>query len=314
MMKLRDCGVAFQREGHTYTAPDGLPLRGITPIVGWIYPKTYEGIPSAVLDAAAAYGTMVHGAIERYDATGIFDEGEWYVRRYEQYRKAEGLKTIANEYIVTDGAALASAIDLVMEDAEGGIILADIKTTSALHVDNCRLQLSIYAALFERCNPGMEVKGLAVAWIPKQQYGAGRWQVVERIGADVCEGIMADFLRGGDPEPWRAVLGVHTGGEVAVKDATGVAQIREMERAIYDVEQSLKVMKEQSDMMRAKLLEVMVATGGKDYDGELVRVTRRAGGVREDFDKKRFQQEHPDLYAQYVKQVTTKETIQIKIK
>ena len=41
-----------------------------------------------------------------------------------------------------------------MTDEDGGIVLADIKTTYDKHYEKVALQLSIYKRFFERQNPG----------------------------------------------------------------------------------------------------------------------------------------------------------------
>ena len=59
--------VVFDNEHHTYTL-DGHSLSGVTPIIAWLLPDTYKGIPQSVLEMAAAHGSMVHSKVELYDS------------------------------------------------------------------------------------------------------------------------------------------------------------------------------------------------------------------------------------------------------
>jgi hypothetical protein len=66
--------------------------------------------------------------------------------------------------LVTDGEHYASKIDAVYQ-GEKGVILNDRKTTYHLDKEYVSWQLSIYAWMFERMNPGVEVEGLTATWM-----------------------------------------------------------------------------------------------------------------------------------------------------
>ena len=305
---LNDCGVRFDKTAHTYTDRNGKTLQGITPIVSWIYPKTYDGIPYEVLAKAAEYGRALHSQIEIYDLFGLV--GGEAVHQYAAIKDDHGLRTIRNEYLVTDYGEYASSIDVVMTDKDDRIVLADIKTTSQLHIENVRLQLSIYAHLFELVNPSVKVSRLGAIWLPKPQYGLPRWQEVERIDSDIIADLMTAYHDGEDAAPWREKIG---GAIVKAKDNTIVA-LAQMENEIVRIEQEAKRLKDESDKLRAGILQIMADTGGMEYDGDLIKVTRKAAYTREDFDKSRFAKEHPELYNQYKKTTKVKESLTIKIK
>lgn len=308
-IELNDCGVRFDKEAHTYTNQGGVMLQGITPIVSWIYPRTYEGIPDEVLAKAAEYGTAIHSQVELYDKLGLISEGD-AVKAYIAMKEANNLTSIDNEYLVTDYADFASSIDVVMTDKDGKIVLADIKTTSQLHTENVRLQLSIYAYLFEIVNPDYKVGRLGAIWLPKPQYGTPRWQEVVRIDGDIIDELMMAYYRGEDAAPWREKIG----GAIIKANANSIVTLAQMEKEIVRIEQEAKRLKDESDKLRAGILQIMSDTGGMEYDGELVKVTRKAAYTREDFDKKRFESEHPELYGQYLKTTNVKESLTIKIK
>lgn len=307
MITLNESRVRFDELTHTYEL-DGRMLSGITPVVGWLYPETYKDIPEAVLAKAAEYGTMVHKQIELADTLGV--DTDENAQAYKTMRTAHGCNIIRNEYLVTDGEKYASSIDLVMTDATG-IVLGDIKTTSQLHRDNVRVQLSLYAYLFELMNPTEKVTKLVAVWLPKPQYGRPEWVELDRIPVDWCEGVLNAYAEGAGPAPWREEIGI----PMPVKtDDTLPVDIREVEKEIANIEEQAKQLKAKSDELRAGLLRVFEENNVKKYDGEYLTITRKEASTREDFDKKAFQQAHPDMYAKFVKKTNVKSSLLIKVK
>lgn len=308
MITLNESRVHFDELTHTYEL-DGAMLSGITPVVGWLFPDTYKDIPGAVLAKAAEYGTMIHRYIEIFDQIGMVGDAE-VVNAYDTMRHEHGCHTIRNEYLVTDGEKYASSIDLVMADG-AGVVLGDIKTTSQLHRDNVRVQLSLYAYLFELMNPTAKVTKLVAVWLPKPQYGRPEWVELDRIPSDWCAGVLNAYAEGADPTPWREGVGM----PMPVKaDNTLPVDIREVEKEIASIEEQAKQLKAKSEELRAGLLRVFEENNVKKYDGEYLTITRKEASTREDFDKKAFQQAHPDLYAQFVKKTNIKPSLLIKVK
>lgn len=157
MIILPQSGVSLDRERHTYSY-HGIELSGITGLIRErLFGDEYKNVPASVLAAAAREGSAFHEAIEAFDrdgATPTFEAmGEHPLLRgvfeYEALKNKEGFATIANEYIVTDYRYWASPIDVVFT-SEGGIVLADVKTTYMLNPEYVSWQLSVYAYLFER--------------------------------------------------------------------------------------------------------------------------------------------------------------------
>ena len=105
--------VLFNEDGHTYHL-EGHQLQGVTPIIAWLFPETYSGIPQSVLDAAAEHGGMIHKKIELADRLGIVDCDA--VRDYMKLREQKGVKTLVNEYLVSHERRIASSIDVVMDN------------------------------------------------------------------------------------------------------------------------------------------------------------------------------------------------------
>lgn len=184
-MELAKCDVVFDSEAHSYTLW-GNKLSGVTTMLGrMLFPDKHSGIDPEVLQKAADRGHAVHAAIEIGDTLGIASDMDEY-RDYVRLRDEAGLKPIANEYLISDYASIASSIDVVYE----GNILADIKTTSKIETEYVSWQLSIYAYLFEKMNEGQKVDSLLVIWLPKPSYGKAKIKTVKRKSDEAVETLI----------------------------------------------------------------------------------------------------------------------------
>lgn len=193
MITLVKSGVVFDAEPHTYNL-DGLSLHGITGMLSrQLFPNKYDGIPEYILKKAAEKGSQVHESIELYDSGFEPAEETLELKNYKRIKGEYGLKTLANEYLVSDNSFFASAIDLVFTDKEENIIFADIKTTRKLDKEYVRWQLSIYAYLFELQNPELKVGKLYALWLRGENF---EFTEVERIGADIVKSLMNCEIEG----------------------------------------------------------------------------------------------------------------------
>lgn len=184
--QLAKSNVVFDELSHTYDYM-GQRLSGITSLLHrTLFADKYKGISSATLAKAAAYGHNIHEQIELVDTLGV-ESDHPSVKDYCRIKEQNGLKTLANEYLVSDNIAYASSIDIVFDD----LSLADIKTTSKLDYEYLSWQLSIYAYLFEMQNPGLKVPRLFAIWLPKPQYGKSMIAEIARKSRDAINVILA---------------------------------------------------------------------------------------------------------------------------
>ena len=306
---LRESPVTFDRQRHEYVL-DGNLLSGITPIIAWMFPDTYRGIPQSVLDNAKEYGTMIHAKIEMADQMGIVDNDS--VRDYMALKETKGLKTLCNEYLVSDERYVASSIDVVFDDDS----LGDIKTTSKVHVPNVTLQLSFYAWLYEMQNPGRQVNKLYCIWLPKPQYGQSYMMELNRVPADVCSQIVEWYIKGGDPSmcvKWLQDCGLTW--DEGRKRVEG-----EVPDGLQELIDELIIVKGQLDKFQARekeikglLLETMQERAEDKWASDLIQVSRVAGSERVTVDAKELQKKFPDAFESCKKVVKTAESIRYKV-
>lgn len=313
---LKGSSVIFNETEHTYTL-NGKKLSGVTAIVKWLFPDTYTDIPESVLMKAAAHGSLIHSKCELYDTCSLGDDLS-EVQEYIRLKNENSLTTEANEYLVDDGKDIASSIDVVFSKGEDGCYpLADIKTTSKIHVDNVTLQLSIYAYLFELCNKGKKAGKLYVIWLPKEKYGKAELMELKRVPTAACKKIIKAYLAKEDSIPYRVkYFGVekkteNTGIE-PIEEALPVS-LKDAENEIIKLETAIKELEAKQKEMKAGLLSLMVEHNVKKWSSERLTITRKLDGTRESLDTAKLKKEYPDVYAECVKVSPTKGSITIKV-
>ena len=306
--------VVFNEEHHTYTL-NGHELSGVTPIIAWLFPDTYKGIPQSVLAQAAAHGTEVHKACEVYDSLRFMpedDELKNIVLQYEELCK-ELPMVACSEYLVSDEYRIASCIDKVFENDA----LADIKTTSKVHGLLVQLQLSIYAWLYERQNPERKVPALYLIWLPKPQYGVPTVKQLERIPASVCEYIVEVWAADGDRLSAMAAL---TGCGVALEADNAPRKAGEIPESVQALVDELMVVKKQLDYyaerekeIKNDLLVTMSNLNEDKWANDLIQITKRAAYLRESIDTKALKADNPEIYAKYKKETKVSESLSYKV-
>lgn len=306
--------VRFDALAHTYEL-NGHKLMGVTPIVNWVFNKTYDGISAETLARAAERGSGVHRACQLFDDCGLMDEE--YTREVEAYRNictGAGLTPLLSEYLVSNEQDLASSIDKVFRPVDGCYPLADLKATSAYHAENVTLQLSLYAWLFELQNPERKAGRLYCIWLPREKYDKPTLYEVQRIPSEVCECLVSDYAVEQNQEYWASRVLEYCPKLPTAIDGQLPANLVQAEREIARLELDIKAMTERSKELRAGLLELMQANGVKKWEGELITFTRKDGSVRTTLDTAKVKSQYPDVYAACCKESKTSESLMIKIK
>lgn len=314
MAKLNESPVIFDNDAHTYTL-NGVHLSGVTAIIKWLFPETYQDIPQSVLERAAEHGSLIHKKIEMFDKCGLGTETR-EVAEYARLKNEHGLTTVANEYLIDDDKHIASSIDIVFKEEDGVYSLADIKTTSKIHKDNVTLQLSIYAYLFERCNKGKKAGKLYVIWLPREQYGDPELMELQRIPTAGCKAIINAYIKREDDK--RAELRskyftTSDSTEVELKEEALPASLKDAEDAIISLETEIKALEEKRKELKEGLHNLMIEHGVKKWQSDRLQLIRKLDGTRESVDTARLKKEYPDVYADCRKVSAVKGSITINI-
>lgn len=311
-IELKKSPVVFDKEHHTYTY-NGMTLQGVTPIIHWLFPETYAGIPKSIMQAAAEYGSMIHSACQLSDLTGITEHDS--VKVYQDIKKQHGLTTIANEYLVSDEYSIASSIDVVCsEDGSEGDALIDIKTTSKIHDAHLAVQLSIYAWLYE-WQTGRKVCNLYCMWLPKPRYGSPALSPIQRIDKNICQQVVIEFVCGKSNAKSRKMLqeaGVVITG-LQVKGEELPVQYQDVVDEVISIEEQLKAMKEREKALKDGLLELMRDAGVKKWQSDSLTLTYVAPTTRKSLDSTKLKKDYPEIYAECMKESNVSDSIKITI-
>jgi hypothetical protein len=305
--QLYQSPVKFEADGHTYEL-DGRKLEGVTPIIAWLFPDTYQGIPQSILNAAAEYGSLVHEKCELADDMGIVDDP--IVQAYVDLCEAKGVKMIASEYLVSDEAYIASSIDKLTENLD----ICDIKTTSKVHIPNVTLQTSIYAWLFERQNAGMQVRNLYCIWLPKPQYGQPELIQLQRVPSSICEQIVDLYVQKANPIQARALLTAcgfdFNDGKVKADVPQG---LQDLMSELVTVKKGLDELKAREDELKAAIYDAMKAEGAKSWSLDDIEFTIKKASERVTVDTKKLQSEYADVFEKCKKVTQVKESLTYKV-
>lgn len=294
-LQLTKSEVVFNQEAHTYHLGDK-ELKGVTGMLSaMLFKDKYAGIDEAVLAKAAAYGSGVHEAVELWHTLGI-DDGS---PELATYKKIEGYNFEASEYLVSDNETIASSIDLVFTNKDGEIILADIKTTyGGLDKEYLSWQLSTYAYLFEKQNPGLVVSELLGIWL---RHNEGKVEAIQRRSPAEIEQLIFEYANGLE-------CTLSKGAELP-------AEVTTLADAIADMETQIKTMTAQRDELKEKILGLMRDNNCDkvELDGRVL-ITRVAATTRESLDSKSLKADNPELYAKYLKTSPVKESLKITVR
>lgn len=306
-LNLVESPVVFNSEHHTYTL-DGHELSGVTPIIAWLFPDTYKGIPQSVLDQAAEYGTMIHSKCELYDSMNLGADDP-IVQDYARITRPLQ-EVVYSEYLVSDERNIASSIDKVFCDDS----LGDIKTTSKVHKANVQVQLSIYAYLYE-LQTGRKANRLYLIWLPKPQYGEPRVEELPRIPAEVCRYVIEVYAEKGDPMNAMAALARYLAFEPERKRVEG-----EVPEAMDDIVNELIIIKRQMDLLtnrekeiRQSLQVAMEAVGEDKWSNDLIQISRRGESERVSIDTKALQKAEPEIFDKFKKVTKVAASITYKV-
>lgn len=152
----------YQDAGHKYLC-NGIEKPSVTKLVSYAVGNIYKGVPSAILQRKANYGTYVHQVIQNY-VLGIDQEIDKDALNSlaEFIMLTDDIKFAEVEKMVTYQDRYAGRFDLMDKDG----YIYDIKTTAKIHKTNLEWQLGLYYL----ANGSSKRKGYCI-WLPKNKDG-----------------------------------------------------------------------------------------------------------------------------------------------
>ena len=249
---------------------------------------------------AAERGSFVHEVCELVDDLGIDHESE-EARNYQKIKESYGLQYEASEYLVSDNEHFASCIDKVYRESDSEFSLGDIKTTYKLDKEYVRWQLSIYAYLFERQNPGCKAVRLFAIWL---RGSISELLEVERIHDGIILELLSAEIEGRKFINPYAVPSVKT--DMPLK-------YREMEDSIIEITEQAKYWSERKKELTDGVMKEMVKAGAYSWKGESVSFIRKKDSIRRTFDREAFERDYPGVYDKYLVDTPVCGSITLKV-
>lgn len=292
-VQLKQSPVQFDTDKHEYWIY-GKQLKGITStLIKRAFPDKYKDIDPEVLAAAARKGKDLHEAIEYHDHFGG-EPQDPRIALYERIKTENNLTTIENEYLVSDEKEYASSIDLVMQDQDGAICIADTKTTWNLDKASVALQLSIYKRFFEAMNPEIKVQKLYVIWLPNKDTTIGEIHELTPVSdKQIDELIEADryglpYQYEVQPDNWE---------QLCSQLSVWTAKKAEAEEKLAEI--------------REQMLTAMQENNLQTVRSDHYTVTLIEAKTSQRFDSAKFKQENKAMYDYYTKTVETPSQLRI---
>ncbi len=288
-IELKPCSVVFNPDDHSYYLPEkDKYLSGITGMLErQLFPDTYAGIPEAIIQQAAEYGTAVHQSIENFDMDWTND-GTQEVADYISLTSENGLTHETSEYLITDGENYASMIDKVYRVDETTFDIGDIKTYGVMTADKrekARWQLSIYAYFLELMNKKAKVRRIFILHIRNKAKKDGTFDHISdfielvRIPSEIVkELLLADSKREQFSNPY------------AIPE-----DIRQQESVIRTLIQAKTDAETRLNSIKARILSMMEAQGIKSWATDTMRITRKLPSTRNSFSLADFKEAHSDI-------------------
>lgn len=347
MNDFKASDVVFNEELHTYTRGEQ-QLSGITSLIHsvlrlGVYPKAEDKVKEILIPQAGYYGTCIHQAIQSWDELGIemtqFPEKEHETAHFGvvtfpaqdvsadlAYYKTllpEGWRVLANEFTVSYGD-FASQIDIVWGDDEDGVWLVDTKSNNIDAYPGRKeglkeylsWQLSCYAFMFEH-QTGLKVKGLKGNWMRK---GTGEMWGIERKPDELVKKLLETTIL---PNPDYDPMDIESHRFIYINDEMQVAEEVEVVATPDDlaIEQDfigevVKILEYEAKAkeLKERLRKEMEKHGVTKFECDQFSASIGKPSTREDFDKKKFQEENPELYEQYKKTTKVSGKFSLKLK
>lgn len=300
MKLMQNTRVRFEKEPHSYYLDGSKKLKGVTTLMReHNLSADYSSVSEEVLSKAAEKGSKVHQDIEDYCNGNL---GVVMTPELKAFIKMQ-VRWIANEYLVSDNEMIASCIDIVAFGEGDTVDLIDIKTTSTLHIEPLRWQLSIYKYLFGLQNPNIKVGKLYALHIK-----GSKAKMVEI--QEIPQGEVLSLL---EAERNWDIYQPKT-EELSISQKNALSELQGITDSIALIKLSLKEAEEKKKEVERYILEQMELEGRKTLENGPVKVTYVAESIRESVDKAKLEADMPELYEKYKKVTIVAPSLRVTVK
>ena len=283
--------IEFNEEKHEYTL-NGKKLISVTQLMKkhGLAPN-YDNVPVEVLKNKAQRGSLVHKEIEEYLKDKKFGFTDELYEFVEYLKNNKNINALRSEFIVHNDI-VAGTVDLLIQEGES-LVIADIKTTTKLHKEAIRWQLSIYAYL-----SGLDIKsGRALHFNDGLKVVEFELLPMEEV-ANLMECERCNQLYKKELDLSNNVL----------------EELYKVEQVIKYYEDKKEEAEKQAKEMRQALMKAMEKANISNFENDHIKITYVAPTVRKSIDSTRLKKEQPSIYDEYQKESNVKASLRITIK
>lgn len=283
--------IEFNEEKHEYTL-NGKKLISVTQLMKKHGLATnYDNVPVEVLKNKAQRGSLVHKEIEEYLKDKKFGFTDELYEFIEYLKNNKNINALRSEFIVHNDI-VAGTVDLLIQEGES-LVIADIKTTTKLHKEAIRWQLSIYAYLSDldikrgralHFNDGLKVVEFEL--LPMEE-------VANLMECERCNQLYKKELDLSNNE---------------------LEELYKVEQVIKYYEEKKEEAEKQAKEMRQSLMKAMEKANISNFENDHIKITYVAPTVRKSIDSTRLKKEQPSIYDEYQKESNVKASLRITIK
>ncbi len=292
---LKKSDVIFDEFNHSYSL-NGLPLIGVTEILSkTIFKDKYSLVDNSILENAKNRGIKIHKEIELYDSNLKNTDNE-IIPEVECYKFLTcNINHLESEFLVSNNINVATKIDKI--DTEMNIY--DIKTTYELDIEYLSWQLSFCAYLFEK--QGNKSNKLFAIWLPKDISKSKIVEIKRKSDKDIELLIESYFLGNNYELP-------------ILKNNLDIEKLIDIENEIILIKERAKEYEKIKSEILSELEKSMIENDVKKFESDRLIITRVLPTTSKIFDNKRFEEENPLLYSNYIKINDKKGFLKLTIK
>ena len=291
-------GITFDSVNHKYYK-DGDLKPSVGEIVNYYLNIDLSNIPAEILTKAQDRGTDIHLMVDKILTGEDFET--IYSKEYKDFeylRKKHKIKANSIEGIVyawTPQGDYCGTYDLYDSKSK---ILYDIKTSYEKHIEEWTLKTNLYRYALEQNKS--QVKEIKIIYLPsdKSQNKAEVFNL-EIIPDTKVEEVVKCFYRKERPK-----------AEIVELKSLPQDGIKQLALAF----ETIKRIQAEIDNMKIKIKEEMESRGIYSFQCPEFNIAVRKAHTRQEFDKKKFQEDFPEIYNQYIKVTNVKSSINIDFK
>lgn len=252
----------------------------------------YSNVNDEVVKAKAEYGKVVHEELDKYVKTGeigFTDE----VERFIELANGEKIKPLKSEFIVHNDL-VAGTVDLLAEQNDC-LVIFDYKTTSTLHKESVRWQLSLYNYL-------ADFKADKIGAIHFNN-GKAKLVMLEFIPNEEIERLL-ECEKNGE---------IYTKNQLVINKSTE-QRLLEIQRNLSELKAVKEQLEAEEENIKAMLLEECEKNGIDSFENDYFKIKYVAPTTKESLDSKALKSEMPEIYNKFVKKSNVKAYIKITLK